>query len=138
MPATNLPTDVLAQGRRLIIFDVNGVLLKTYSKPPKVSDFDVLPVEVRARVVKVSKHLWCAVRPDAEQVLLSLSQSADIMIWSCCRRRKLESMLQTCFPLCMKRGVIKGITRRLFKPHAVYLCQSKNCDITSFFFYRHI
>ena len=139
MPTTELPKDVMAQGRRLIIFDVNGVLLKAYTKPPRVADFDLLPEENRARVVKVNNHLWCAVRPaDAEQVLLSLSWRAYIMIWSCYRRPKLMLMLQTCLPLYIKRGVIKGIIPRLFSPHVVYLCQRKNCALTSFFFYRHI
>lgn len=111
---TELPKDIKAVGKRLIVFDVNGVLLKSYFREPPEMHLWQLHPKPRPTVCRVGGNCWCAVRPDAEDVLMELSRRADIMIWSCCRRQKLLEILRTCLPRCYRQGVFKGIGLTLF------------------------
>ena len=95
-PNTTLEADVAAKPGRLVVLDINGVLLGTYRELPEALyavDFKFQP-----RVVHVNSELVCCVRPDAEKFLQSLSKKAKIIVWSCCRRKKLMLMLNACFP----------------------------------------
>ena len=53
---TELPKDVMDVGRRLIVFDVNGVLLKSYDHPPLESVFQTLPRNVRPKVYRLGQR----------------------------------------------------------------------------------
>ncbi|KAI5079273.1 hypothetical protein GOP47_0004752 [Adiantum capillus-veneris] len=64
----------MAIGRWLIVFDVNGVLLKSYNQPP----LKMLVLHLSAEFVYcLGQELWCAVRLDAEDVLVKASCSVD-------------------------------------------------------------
>lgn len=103
---TKLARDVAATVERLIVLDVNGVLLKTYPAAP--DDFGGMREEHKPRIVQVKKRLFCAVRPDAEDFILTLQKKAKLMVWSCCRKEKLIGMLKACFPNIMRKEIFTG------------------------------
>lgn len=99
---TQLPVDVIASKGRLIILDVNGVLLQNFSRPPTPLEYGAhVQKAYRGLLVHVRRGVHCVVRPDAEEFLLKLRAKSSIMIWSCCKKEKLIQILNACFPKIM-------------------------------------
>ena len=94
---SNPPNDIPVSKGRLIIVDVNGVLLKSWSRLPK-EQWDLEP---QFQAIPVSKSCFCELRPDAQEFLETLAARAIVMIWSCSRKPKLMQILSTCFPKLM-------------------------------------
>lgn len=103
---TQLPRDMPATAGRLIVVDVNGVLLQSYHKVPK--DIQTMPPECKPILVNVKPWLTCALRPDAEEFLWCLRDSAKLVVWSCCKREKLMIILGACFPNLMRNQFFTG------------------------------
>ena len=103
--ARDPPKDILASEGRLIIVDVNGVLLKSWSGIPD----DKWEAKLWAKSIRVSHSCRVMLRPGAQDFLEVVGARANVMIWSCCRKSKLIQILKTCFPNLMKKPkLIKG------------------------------
>ena len=89
-------TDLAAKPGRLIVLDINGVLLRSYREVP--SGLLVLENQFQPRIVHINRELVCLVSPDADEFIQTLKKKAKIIVWSCCRRKKLMLMLNACFP----------------------------------------
>lgn len=103
--ARNPPKDILASKGRLIIVDVNGVLLKSWSRIPE----DEWEVNLWDISIRVNYSCRVMLRPGAQDFLEVLAARASVIIWSCCKKSKLMQILNTCFPNLMKNPkLIKG------------------------------
>ncbi|MCO5561074.1 hypothetical protein L7F22_014695 [Adiantum nelumboides] len=98
--------DSPASKGRLIILDVNGVVLKGWSRLPK----DEWELEHALQGIRVNNFCIVKLRPSAQDFLEALAARASVMIWSCCMKPKLMQILKTCFPKAMKNPkIIKDI-----------------------------
>lgn len=103
--ARNPPKDILASKGRLIIVDVNGVLLKSWSRIPE----DEWEVNLWVKSIRVNYSCRVMLRPGAQDFLEVLAARASVIIWSCCKKSKVMKILKTCFPNLMKNPkLIKG------------------------------
>lgn len=93
---TKLADDLAAKPDRLIVLDINGALLRGYRELPK--GLSIFVNEFQPRVIHVNRELVCRVRPDADEFIQTLMKEAMIIVWSCCRRKKLMLILNACFP----------------------------------------
>ena len=85
-----------AKPGQLVVLDINGVLLTTYRKLRET--LNAVQTQFQPRIIYINSELICCVRPDAEKFLQSLlNKKAKIIVWSCCRRKKLMHMLDACF-----------------------------------------
>ena len=85
-----------AKPGRLVVLDINGVLLTTYRKLPET--LNAVQTQFQPRIVYIKRELIGCVRPDAEKFLQSLlKKQVNIIVWSCCKRKKLIHMLDACF-----------------------------------------
>ncbi|MCO5553165.1 hypothetical protein L7F22_006686 [Adiantum nelumboides] len=104
----NPPEDILASKGRLIILDVNGVVLKGWSRLPN----DEWELQHALQGIRIRVNNFCLVklRPGAQDFLEALAARASIMIWSCCMKPKLMQILKNCFSKVMKNPkIIKDI-----------------------------
>ena len=97
-PNTTLAAvDLATKPGRLIVLDINGVLLRSYREVP--SGLLVLENQFQPWIVRINRELVCLVRPDdADEFIRTLKKKAKIIVWSYCRRKKMMLMLNTCFP----------------------------------------
>ena len=98
-----MPADVMASDRRLVILDVNGVLLKDYFRRPEDLWKIKFPDGCEPRGVQVSRNKYCVVRPDAEDFIINLRKRCYVMLWSCSRIQNLMAIMNACFPRLMKK-----------------------------------
>ncbi|MCO5599543.1 hypothetical protein L7F22_053649 [Adiantum nelumboides] len=90
----NPPEDIPASKGRLIILDVNGVVLKGWSRLPK----DEWELQHALQGIHVNNFCIVKLRPGAQDFLEALAAQASVMIWKCCMKPKLMQILKTCFP----------------------------------------
>lgn len=105
-PNTTLAADLAAKHGRLIVLDINGVLLTSYSELPE--GLWAVENEFQPRVVHCAIGLVCLVRPDADKFIQTLKKKTKIIVWSCCRRKKLMLMLDACFPQHARQKYFAG------------------------------
>ncbi|KAI5053977.1 hypothetical protein GOP47_0031129, partial [Adiantum capillus-veneris] len=72
----NAPKDLSASKDRLIILDVNGVVLKSWSRLPK----DEWELKQVLQGIHVNNLCFCKLRPSAQDFLELLAARASIMI----------------------------------------------------------
>ena len=123
-PNTELEADVVAKAGRLVVLDLNGVLLGSYRYLPEALHAVAKPFQ--PRVVHVNRELVCCVRADAEQFLQCLKKKAKIIVWSCCRRKKLNQILKACFPELVKANYFAGKNALFAFEVSLYVTQISN------------
>ena len=82
--SNNLPPPVLdpAIENRLVVLDMNGILLKRYRTNPAC----FLSLAMKRLICKTNKRVSVVVRPDVEMFLKDLCCKVNVIIWSSCTR----------------------------------------------------
>ncbi|MCO5558767.1 hypothetical protein L7F22_012354 [Adiantum nelumboides] len=108
----NPTEDIPASKSKLIILDVNGVVLKSWSRLLK----DEWELNHAFQGIRLNNFCLVKLRLGAQDFLEALAARASVMIWSCCMKPKLMQILKTCFPKAMKKAkIIKASLKESLK-----------------------
>ena len=103
-PLKVTPLRIIGPTSRLVVLDLNGLLLKRYKinyYRGQPRGFATLPKGHVFKVVippKTKKQQYqYVIRPDASAFILSLYQQFSVTIWSSCTKQNLTTSLNECF-----------------------------------------
>ena len=117
--SNNLPPPVLdpASEKRLVVLDMNGILLKRYRTNPAC----LLSPAMKRLIHKTNKRVSVVVRPDVEMFLEELCCKVDVIIWSSCTRINIADTMAVAAPSIWKmpRIFFKGVVSLLFSDSAI-------------------